>query len=126
MVGVVLTDTTIHYLIALDLPKWVFKAIDRKRRGFLWKGQEQANGGNCLVSWEKIHRPLQYGRLSRGSAYQVAVGYKKQTIRDFGRITYPSSAEWPSPFWRRCCLYIGPWRIYKILERSLATRKYYG
>jgi len=63
MTKVVLTASVIHHLIAIDMLKWAIKAIDKKWRGYLWKGQEQANGGNCLVSWEKVQRPLDYGGL---------------------------------------------------------------
>jgi hypothetical protein len=35
-----MTTTPIYLMIAFDLPKWIIKAVDNRRRGFLRKGQE--------------------------------------------------------------------------------------
>lgn len=59
----VMSAIPIHVLIAIIVPKWFVKAIDKMRRGFVWKGRPQVNGGCCLVSWDKVQRPLNLGGL---------------------------------------------------------------
>lgn len=59
----VLSALPIHVLIAINVLKWFIKAIDKHRRSFLWRGRQQANGGSCLVSWDKVQRPLDLGGL---------------------------------------------------------------
>jgi hypothetical protein len=45
------------------VPKWFIKAIDKIRRGFLWKGRKDIQGGCCLVALETVQRPLELGGL---------------------------------------------------------------
>lgn len=59
----VLMALPVHYLSVLQLPKWAIKDIERKCRGFLWKGQEEVSGGHCLVSWRKVCSPVEKGGL---------------------------------------------------------------
>lgn len=58
-----LSTIPIHVLIAIKVPKWFIRAIDKFRRGLIWSGRENANGGSCQVTWDKVQRPLEFGRL---------------------------------------------------------------
>jgi hypothetical protein len=59
----VLSSITTYFLTAFAPKKWAVNRLDKIRRGFLWKGVEQANDGHCLVRWEKVKRPKKLGGL---------------------------------------------------------------
>ena len=61
LVQFVLTSMLIYLAMAMDLPSWALRAIDKIRRGFLWKGRKEARGGHCLLAWPKVTRPVELG-----------------------------------------------------------------
>lgn len=62
LVNSVLSSIPTYFLTNFQLKKWT-KQIDKIKRGFLWKGTNNANGGNCLVQWKKLQRPKKLGGL---------------------------------------------------------------
>ena len=50
----VLSAIPIYALIAIKVPKWFIKAINKICRAFVWKGKDKADGGACLVAWERV------------------------------------------------------------------------
>lgn len=59
----VLMAIPVHFLSVMQLPKWAIKDIERRCRGFLWKGQEEVNGGHCLVAWRAVCMPVEFSGL---------------------------------------------------------------
>jgi hypothetical protein len=52
----VLTSMLMYLAMAIDLPPWIIKSIDKIRKG-LWRGRKEAKGGHCVVAWLKCASP---------------------------------------------------------------------
>jgi len=48
---------------AINIPKTVIKAIDRRRRAFVWTGDDVCHGSKCLVAWENVQASKEAGGL---------------------------------------------------------------
>jgi hypothetical protein len=63
LVRFVLSAIPVYLFLAMNIPKWVIHKIDKIRKGFVWRGRKEVNGGSCLVAWDSVTRPLKYGGL---------------------------------------------------------------
>lgn len=63
MVWFVMTSTQIYLAMAMERPPWALNAMDKFRRGFMWRERREAQGGHCLLAWPKVTRPLELGGL---------------------------------------------------------------
>lgn len=59
----VLSSVPLHYMSALEVPKTIIKAIDRRRRAFFWTGDDVCHGSKCLVAWENVQASKEDGGL---------------------------------------------------------------
>ena len=76
----VLTAMLVYLAMAIELPPWAIKAIDKIRRAFIWRGRKEANGGHCLIAWPKVCRSKELGGLG---------------IADLKSLGYALRARWP-------------------------------
>ena len=57
LVSSVLFSMPIYHLTISPLAKWARKKIDKIWQSFLWKGEDNAHRGQCLVNWPTVSRP---------------------------------------------------------------------
>jgi hypothetical protein len=67
----VLTSMTVYMAMAVDIPQWGSDAIDKIRKGLLWRDRKEVKGGHCLVAWGKVCRPLQLRGLGISSLTEL-------------------------------------------------------
>jgi hypothetical protein len=67
-------------LLVIDPPVWLIKAMDKLRRWFLWNNDELAPGSKCLVSWDSVCRPREFGGLGIPNLQRVGTALRVRWI----------------------------------------------
>lgn len=57
LINSVLTSLATYFLTSFVVDKWGIKKMEKVQRNFLWNGDEECNGGKCLVNWRKVCSP---------------------------------------------------------------------
>ncbi|EEE68033.1 hypothetical protein OsJ_26024 [Oryza sativa Japonica Group] len=63
LINAVLDTIPVYAMSALRLPKGVIEDLNKKRRAFLWAGEDTVSGARCLVAWDSVCMPKSVGGL---------------------------------------------------------------
>ena len=63
LLNYVLSLLHVYMMTINEMPAWVKKEFDRRRRAWLWAGEGNYSGGKCCVSWKHVRRPKKLGGL---------------------------------------------------------------
>jgi hypothetical protein len=54
---------SIFAMMPLDFHIETLVTIEKILRGFMWKGRKNVHGGHCLVAWDRVCMPKEFGGL---------------------------------------------------------------
>jgi hypothetical protein len=63
MLNSVLSSLPVYLMTINEMPAWVRKEFDRRRRAWLWAGDGTCSGAKCRVSWKQVCKPKALGGL---------------------------------------------------------------
>ena len=76
---------------SLLLPQGTLDALDRRRRAFLWSGEDHVSGAQCLVSWEQVCQTKEQGGLG---VKDLAMQNKCLLLKLLHRLHNPGDSAW--------------------------------
>ncbi|CAN6352985.1 unnamed protein product [Urochloa humidicola] len=91
LVNTVLDSQLIHAMSVVLLPQGILDAFDRRRRAFLWSGEETVSGAQCLVAWEQACLPKEQGGLG---IKNIALQNKCLLLKLLHRLHQPGESAW--------------------------------
>ena len=63
LVKAVMAARPVHHFLVTEALTWLLEQFGKSMRGFFWAGKDRATGGQCLVAWHNICKPLEFGGL---------------------------------------------------------------
>jgi hypothetical protein len=91
LVYTVLDSQLIYTMSVLLLPQGTIDAIDRRRRSFLWTGEDHAHGAQCLVAWKNVCQPKEQGGLG---IKNLPAQNKCLLLKMLHRLYHPGESAW--------------------------------